>query len=487
MPVGLTGLWPRNDRSRGLHSVVILPAKSDVPSLNEPRSTVASTRQRDWAPLSPVSSTALNQATPVGAEPAAVSVPTLDISGAAPTMAEAHNNHHTDPASLFSPTTAAPHPELLSSRSGSGSFDLSSRPVAGTPARTDTHAAPPTPAPPPVTPAPPRPSGEAAISHWFDESGLGEIDDLVPTLSSAGVTDLTKLAELSEAALVEALKPLKLRSLKLRKLLAAHITLQHERDAFVGGTAHARGASPDVRLLPAPLDLEAPDLADIDDDDFEPSPSKPPMPRAGERLMPRFKPRTNGRLDDAVPGTPESAAISLGLTGPSEARELGELATLLRVGRPSQRASKWEANINAGVLATSAAREAAEAKAAAEEAAAKEEATERHECALAALGEVESTPRSKKQVDKLRLVDLQTALDEAARERAAAGVDESPMRMQMNKATAPRGDDKPRKRVPRAKKPPAVPSARTTRSVATAQQRVMLPSGMTAVVTPRTD
>ena len=70
-------------------------------------------------------------------------------------------------------------------------------------------------------------------------------------------------------------------------------------------------------ILEPPLDMDAVQTADV-----EAIESDPPNPRAGDRNPPRFKPRTNGRMVDAVPAEPEAAALTLGLTGPAEAQEL---------------------------------------------------------------------------------------------------------------------------------------------------------------------
>jgi hypothetical protein len=342
-------------------------------------------------------------------------------------------------------------------------------------------AVPVTPAPPPVTPAPPRPAGEVAIAQWVEESGLGDIDGLTATLLGA-VNDLTKLSDLSDAEQLVLLKPLKLKSLKLRKVQAALISLRSEREVF--SRKLASGGSPDQKFLRAPVDSMTGRSAGrgyhaqvgAGDAAVSADASVAPIARTGERKPPRFKPRTRSAAVDALPATPEGAARSLGLTGPSEARELGELATLLGCGRPSQRASKWEANINAGVLASAAAKEAAVASKAASQAAAEKENKKVEQVARAALGEVE-TPHSRKeskQIDSLRLFDLPAALEEAAAANAAAGVEFSPARMAMIDATAPRVAKAPKARRPR-KKPPIAPGSERpqpplTRAAAAAQR-----------------
>jgi len=350
----------------------------------------------------------------------------------------------------------------------------------------------PTPAPPPVTPAPPRPAGEIAILSWLEDNALGDVEGLLAALLEVAL-DLTRLSELTDERLLHALKPLKLRSLKIRKIHAAIIALRAERDAFNRTTfADASpGGTPDTTLLRAPRDLDLPHNGEDDDEEADKGPSptaaaahdfiEPPHPRLGERNRAgfgRFLPRTVGGRAELVPPSPESAAAHLGLTGPSEARELGELATLLGGGRPSARASKWEANIHAGVLASAAAREAAVAREMAD-ASRKEEALKvDHSEARAAFGVLPCapnlvTPRTQKQIDALRLVDLQTRLDQVA---SAMG-DLSPERMQMMSANAPRDPEQraenvkvaQRKKVPRKKQPPLAPvSTRVTRSMSAA-------------------
>ena len=382
--------------------------------------------------------------------------------------------------------------------------------------------APPTPAPPPVTPAPPRPAGEIAVEQWLDDSGLLSFDGLLPALLHVA-SDLSKLSELSDEELIEGLKTLQLRSLKMRKITAAMISLRAERDAFKRTiSSGSPGGSPNDVALRAPLDI-----------DDGPSPTAaaaheqppPPHPRFAERNRAgfgRFVPRTVGGQIHVVPPSPESAATHLGLTGPSEARELGELATLLGGGRPSRRASKWESNIHAGVLASAAAKEAAKAEKMAGEARKEEvlkvcarepasapssaflfsrcltcsrpcpsipqvDASEAH----AAFGDLKVrigvSNRSKKQIDQLRLIDLSTRLEEAAVTRldlsrvadegkevglSDAGLSLSPERLNMMSANAPRDESAretaatvaQRKKVPRKKQPPVAPSTRQTRS-----------------------
>ena len=175
---------------------------------------------------------------------------------------------------------------------------------------------------------------------------------------------------------------------------------------------------------------------------------------------------------------PEEAAKTLGLVGPAEARELGELATMLGGGRPSQRASKWEANINMGMLASTAAAEAQIAAAAAGEALAHEANKENMKLARQAAGVEETTPRSKKRADSLLHIDLQRALEEAALRQGS--LDFSPQRMMQMEATLPREKPRPKRAAPKKKAPTAAGSAvsgRVTRSQA-AKARVMLPSGL---------
>ena len=372
----------------------------------------------------------------------------------------------------------------------------------------------PTPAPPPVTPAPPRPAGEVAVQNWLEDSGLMEMDGLLSALVVVA-PDLTRLSQLSDEKLLDALKPLKLRSLKIRKIHAAIIVLRQEREAFVRstigsttspstddgstpGSHHGHYSHQNYSDRPGEVYVrgregsERRDSGECSEDGeaSEISPTaaaahdfvEPPHPRLGERNRAgfgRFLPRTEGGRTDLVPPSPESAAAHLGLTGPSEARELGELATLLGGGRASARASKWESNIHAGVLASAAAREAAVAREMAEASRKEERLKVDHSEARAAFGDLAAasaavvTPRSKKQIDALRLIDLQTRLDMVA---SSMG-DVSPERMMMMEANAPRDPQvraesvkvAQKRKVPRKKQPPVAPtSTRVTRSMSAA-------------------
>lgn len=296
--------------------------------------------------------------------------------------------------------------------------------------------------------------------------------------------DLSSLAALSDAAILNALQPLRLKSLKLRKVQAAIISLRVDSEVSLRRRSAQGAQSTTSRYLRGPLDASE-DAVDGDgdsddesasDEDEESADAPSSVPHLGERNpqaeRPRFKPRTHSSRVDVMPATPEGAARSLGLTGPSEARELNELATLLAGGQPSARASKWEANINAGVLATAAAKEAEVAALAAEMAATKEEDG-------AAAGKLAfdtpATTRTKAAADSLLFIDLQTALEEAASAKAAAGIDpdESPCRAAMMEANAEA--KRLEKRKPR-KKPPVAPTTRVTRSQA--RGRVLIPSGL---------
>ena len=73
-------------------------------------------------------------------------------------------------------------------------------------------------------PAAARPEGAATIHAWLDEIGLAE-EEIVERLASVA-PDLECLSLMSEAALTNALSPLKMRGIKLRKLQAAFSTLR---------------------------------------------------------------------------------------------------------------------------------------------------------------------------------------------------------------------------------------------------------------------
>ena len=68
----------------------------------------------------------------------------------------------------------------------------------------------------------------------------------------------------------------------------------------------------------------------------------PPRPKIGDLRMPanpeppRFKPRTKSEAPTTSESEPEKAAKALGLTGPSEAKELGDLAELETSGFDEQ-------------------------------------------------------------------------------------------------------------------------------------------------------
>ena len=112
-----------------------------------------------------------------------------------------------------------------------------------------------------------------------------------------------------------------------------------------------------------------------------------------------------------MPPEPEAAALTLGLTGPSEANELGELAWLLGHG---SRASARPANALAAAAAATAAKAAA---AVATEAAARASETAgvaaHAKARRQALGVEEATPRAQAAAESLAM-DLQPVLDEAS-------------------------------------------------------------------------
>jgi hypothetical protein len=125
---------------------------------------------------------------------------------------------------------------------------------------------------------------------------------------------------------------------------------------------------------------------------------------------PRFLPRTDAEMG-ALPAEPEAAAARLGLTGPSEANELSELAELLGAGRqPSARPANTRAAKAAAEAARSAASKVMEAAASASVRVV-EEAHAR--AARQAAGVVEETAASKQATAALA-TDLSHALDDAS-------------------------------------------------------------------------
>ena len=136
-------------------------------------------------------------------------------------------------------------------------------------------------------------------------------------------SDLSKLSELTDEQLLRCLKPLKLRSLKIRKIHAAIIALRAEREAFNRTTfAEASpGGTPDGVPLRAPRDLELPhhhghrrehadDEGASDEEDKGPSPTaaaahdfiEPPHPRLGVLVARRPGAASgSGATNDASP------------------------------------------------------------------------------------------------------------------------------------------------------------------------------------------
>ena len=288
-----------------------------------------------------------------------------------------------------------------------------------------------TPAPPstPFTPAPARPVGELAIARWLEELGLDRTDGLLEALLS--VADcLHKLGEISEVQLNAATAELYLRGVKARKLHAAVAALKSEHESAFLPKRNTELAWKDGALerpLEAPLDM-ASSVTHLSMADMPP----PPRPRIGDLRMPananppRFMPRTMAEIS-AVPSEPEQAAFTLGLIGPSEAREISELAELFGAGAPNSPRS-GRSRPTHGLAARAAASAASVAAAAAMDAAAK--ASEKVVAAAAAHAKRREvglnddiTPRSRESVEMLAL-DLRSALDEASAQAKAAAQEE---------------------------------------------------------------
>ena len=172
------------------------------------------------------------------------------------------------------------------------------------------------------------------------------------------------------------------------------------------------------------LDLDLIDLDSCITSDAAAMTAMPPpvRPRLGSRTSrrsidpesvappPRFVPRTMAD-ESSVPDEPEAAATHLGLTGPSEAKELGELAQMFSTGQePSCRPASLLAGKAAAKAAVSAAAEAVEAAAAASA----KVALAKQAASRAAAGLIEVTPRTRAAADELLTLNLQAALDEAA-------------------------------------------------------------------------
>lgn len=278
----------------------------------------------------------------------------------------------------------------------------------------------------PHTPAPPTgKSGELGINKWLEEAGLDHgYDGLLPALALAA-GDLATLGAMTDGEIREAVEPLSLKGVKARKFHAAIAMLRREAAAFgarrpldsaggaSGGVASGGrgGPSLDDRPLEAPLDL-ATSVTRITMEDMLP----PPWPRLGPRPpenapMRRFMPRTTASETTRLSSEPEQAALALGLTGPSEAAELSDLAELLGGGqKASMRAANPLAAKSAAKAAMSAAAVATEAAAVASEKvveAAEAQAQRR------VAGVAEATPRTRAEADSLAL-DLQAAMDEAS-------------------------------------------------------------------------
>ena len=270
--------------------------------------------------------------------------------------------------------------------------------------------------PAPFTPAPPQPAGEAGLKTWLKEAGLERVYGLLDCLlfwREGALDSLDKLRDAPNEEVLEAIAPLKLKGIKLRKMLAALETLRGEASAF------APNRVPDFewrdgqmeRPLEAPLDLDT-SVTRLTMADMPP----PPRPRIGDLRMPanpeppRFKPRTMAELSE-VPAEPEEAAVTLGLTGPSEAKELAEIAELFGTGsQPSARPANTRAAATAAKAAMNAAAKAMEAAAiASEQVVVEAQAKARRQ----AMGVEEATPRSIAAAEALAM-DLKHVLDEAS-------------------------------------------------------------------------
>ena len=271
------------------------------------------------------------------------------------------------------------------------------------------------------------------MKNWLEELGLERVDGLLEALLSVA-DGLPKLGELSESQLNAATAELYLRGVKARKLHAAVAALKSEHESAFLPKRNTELAWRDGALerpLEAPLDI-ASSVTHLTMADMPP----PPRPRIGDLRMPananppRFMPRTMAEIS-AVPSEPEEAAISLGLTGPSEAREISELAELFGAGALSSgsgRNGSARSRPTHGLAARAAASAASAAAAAAMEAAAK--ASEKVVAAAAAHAKRREvglnddiTPRSRESVDMLAL-DLREALDEASAQAKAAAQEE---------------------------------------------------------------
>ena len=274
----------------------------------------------------------------------------------------------------------------------------------------------------PETPmGPSMPAGEAGLASWLREAGLERVYGLLDCLlfwKDGACDTLDKLREMPEEDILEAVAPLKLKGIKRKKLLAAVATLKGEvQKAFVPKNLAEMEWRDGVmeRPLNQPLDLGT----SVTREQCKIAP--PPRPKIGDLRMPanpeppRFKPRTKSEAPTTSESEPEKAAKALGLTGPSEAKELGDLAELFGAGsQPSAR----KANLEAAQQAAAAAKEAA---ATATEAAAK--ASEQivgfaqAKAVRAAFGVEEVTPRTQAAAESLATnlnVALDTALEEAA-------------------------------------------------------------------------
>ena len=284
------------------------------------------------------------------------------------------------------------------------------------------------------TPAPPKPQGEQIISKWLKDTGLEAVAGLVDALAGMA-DDLGKLAALrdDEISKVVSAPPVELKGIKLRKLLATVRELRAEASAFAPSRRMEfewREGIPE-RPLEAPLDL-ASSVTRITMHDMPP----PPRPKIGDLRLPanqqppRFRPRTNAEeleTADAETADPDVAAVALGVTGPSEARELSELADLFGTGGSTS--SGRDANaLAANALAARAAAKAATTAAAAAMQVAARASEKLIEAAAAkakrvAAGVEDATPRSQLAASALAM-DLQQALDEAVGPAIASALEE---------------------------------------------------------------
>ena len=88
----------------------------------------------------------------------------------------------------------------------------------------------------PQTPAPPPPPGEKGLKTWLEEAGLDKVYGLLDCLlfwRDGSLSSVDKLRDADNYEILEAIAPIKLKGIKMRKFIASLDTLRGEAAAFV--------------------------------------------------------------------------------------------------------------------------------------------------------------------------------------------------------------------------------------------------------------